>query len=90
MLERYPNLYADLSAGSGLRALRRDVKHGREFVIRFADRLLFARDYYGDELLEFLRALDLPQDVAEKIYFRNAQKLVAPDVKPNPPPLRSL
>ena len=89
MLEKYPNLYADLSAGSGLNALRRDPKHGREFVLRFADRLLFARDYYGAELLEFLRSMNLPAEVAEKIFFRNAEKLV-PEVKANPPPLRNL
>jgi predicted TIM-barrel fold metal-dependent hydrolase len=89
MLEQYPNLYADLSAGSGLRALRRDVKFGREFAIRFADRLLFGRDYYGTELQEFLQTLDLPTEVVEKIYFRNAQKLV-PEIKPNPPALRKL
>jgi predicted TIM-barrel fold metal-dependent hydrolase len=89
LLETYDNLYADLSAGSGLNALRRDARYGREFAIRFADRLLFGRDYYGGELLAFLKTLDLPADVAEKIFFRNAQKLV-PDVKPNPPPLRKL
>jgi uncharacterized protein len=89
LLEQYPNLYADLSAGSGLRALRRDPTHGREFLIKFADRLLFARDYYGGELMQFLRSLDLPHDVQDKIFFRNAQKLV-PSVTPNPPPLRTL
>jgi predicted TIM-barrel fold metal-dependent hydrolase len=89
LLERCPNLYADLSAGSGLTALRRDAKHGREFAIRFADRLLFARDYYGGELLQFLRSLDLPAEIAEKIFFRNAQRLV-PTIDPNPPLLRSL
>jgi predicted TIM-barrel fold metal-dependent hydrolase len=89
LLERYPNLYADLSAGSGLRALRRDAKHGREFVIKFADRLLFGRDYYGAELQDFLKTFDLPQDVAERIYYRNAERLI-PDARPNPPPLRAL
>ena len=90
LLETYPNLYADLSAGSGLRALRRDVERGREFVLKFADRLLFARDYYGGELFDFLSTLDLPSDVQDKIYFKNAQKLVPSVHKPNPPPLRSL
>ncbi len=89
MLKKYPNLYADLSAGSGLNALRRDPAHGREFAIQFADRLLFARDYYGGELHDFLKTLNLPEDVQEKIYFRNAEKLV-PEIKPNPPALRKL
>jgi predicted TIM-barrel fold metal-dependent hydrolase len=89
LLEQYPNLYADLSAGSGLRALSRDPAHARDFLTRFADRLLFARDYYGHELHTFLESLDLPPDVQEQIYFQNAQKLV-PDCDPNPPPLRKL
>src|SRR5688572_25605843 len=89
LFDRYANLYADLSAGSGMWALRRDPGHGREFVERYADRLLFGRDYYGGELLKFLKTLDLPEDVAEKVFFRNAEKFVA-DVKSNPPPLRML
>lgn len=76
LFDQYPNLYADLSAGSGLRALKRDREHGRAFIERFADRLLFARDYYGGELLNFLRTLDLPGPVQEKVYHGNAQKLV--------------
>jgi predicted TIM-barrel fold metal-dependent hydrolase len=70
-------------------ALRRDPAHGRAFALKYADRLLFGRDYYGGELLEFLKTLELPTDVRERIFFRNAQKLV-PDVTPNPPPLRAL
>ena len=89
LLEKYPNLYADLSAGSGLGALRRDAKFGREFAIRFAERLLFGRDYYGGELLEFLKALDLPPSAADQIFFRNAEKLIG-DLRPNPPALRKL
>jgi predicted TIM-barrel fold metal-dependent hydrolase len=89
LFDSYPNLYADLSAGSGLTALRRDVAHGRDFASKYADRLLFGRDYYGGALLNFLKRLDLPRDVSDKIYFRNAQKLV-PNITPNPPLLRAL
>jgi predicted TIM-barrel fold metal-dependent hydrolase len=80
MLERHPNLYADLSAGSALIALKRDVGYTKEFIERFADRLLFARDYYGGELLEFLRLLDLPEAVKEKIFHGNATHLVDPAI----------
>ena len=78
LFEKYPNLYADLSAGSGLGALHRDTEHAREFIIRFADRLLFGRDQYGDDLARFLPTLDLPGDVAAKIYAGNALRLVPP------------
>jgi predicted TIM-barrel fold metal-dependent hydrolase len=76
LLDRYPNLYADLSAGSARYALERDPKHATEFLIRFADRLLFARDYYGQDLWNFLKTLDLPQRVKDKLYFENALRLV--------------
>ncbi|MCC7145756.1 MAG: amidohydrolase family protein [Phycisphaeraceae bacterium] len=76
LLDKYGNLYADLSAGSGLGALKRDPEHARKFLLRYAERLLFGRDFYGDDLQVFLRTLNLPGDVAEKIYQGNARKLV--------------
>lgn len=76
LFDQYPNLYADLSAGSAGKALSRDPEHARQFLERYADRLLFARDYYGSELDGFLRTLDLPPEIHDKIYFGNAQKLV--------------
>lgn len=76
LFDEYPNLYADLSAGSGLGALRRDSEHARTFVQHHADRLLFGRDYYGGELHQFLQTLDLPSDVQDKIYFANARRIV--------------
>jgi predicted TIM-barrel fold metal-dependent hydrolase len=78
LLERHTNLYADLSAGSALGALKRDPAHARAFLYHFADRLLFGRDYYGGDLLEFLKTLDLSPAVQEQIYVRNAQRLLSP------------
>ncbi len=75
-MEKYPNLYADLSAGSGRFALERDPAHARKFLTRFADKLLFGRDYYGTELHDFLRTLKLPKTVHDKIYYKNALRLV--------------
>ena len=76
LFDRYPNLYADLSAGSGLGALKRDTAHARRLLIRYADRLLYGRDDKGNRLYEFLVTLDLPPDVAEKIFAGNALRLV--------------
>jgi predicted TIM-barrel fold metal-dependent hydrolase len=76
LFDENPNLWADLSAGSARGALQRDPQHAKEFLSRYADRLLFARDIYGGELNEFLTMLDLPTDVREKIYFKNALRLV--------------
>lgn len=76
LLEKYDNLYADLSAGSGHFALKRDPEHAKKFLTDFSERLFFARDYYGNELHEFLSTLDLDEKVVENIYWRNAEKLV--------------
>ena len=76
LLDTYPNLYADLSAGSGLGALQRDVGHAREFLTRYADRLLFGRDQHGQALQLFLQELELPDEVGAKIFYQNALRLV--------------
>ena len=44
MLEEYPNVYGDISAGSGLGALTRDPEFGRDFVRRHRTKLLWATD----------------------------------------------
>jgi hypothetical protein len=77
LFDRYPNLYADLSAGSGRYALERDPEHAKQFLRRYSDRLLFARDYYEQDLHRFLQTLDLEAPVVEKIYHENAEKLLA-------------
>lgn len=77
LFDTHANLYADLSAGSAHIALSRDPQHAKTFLTRFADRLLFGRDFYGQELHDFLQTLDLPKDISDKIYFENARKLLA-------------
>ncbi|HQD39644.1 MAG: amidohydrolase [Firmicutes bacterium] len=76
MLRTYPNLYCDLSAGSGLNALTRDPEYAKEFILEFQDRILYGRDYFDNKHQEFLNSLGLPQEVLEKIYAGNALRLV--------------
>lgn len=76
LMTRYPNLWADLSAGSGLNALRRDPAFTREFILRWSDRLLYGRDSFSRELLPFLESLALPADVMDKLTSGNATRLV--------------
>lgn len=78
LFSRYGTLYADLSAESALNALRRDRVHAIRFLKRYADRLLFGRDYYGMDLHRFLMRLKLLGPVLEKLYHQNAESLVAP------------
>ena len=75
-LRKYPNLYCDLSAGSGCGALARDTEFAREFLLEFQDRVLYARDYFDNVHQEVINSLNLPQDVLDKIYSGNALKLV--------------
>lgn len=77
LFDTYPNLYADLSAGSGQYALERDPEHALKFLERYQDRLLFARDFYEQELHKFLQTLDLSAEATEKIYYQNAERLLA-------------
>ncbi len=76
LLDTYENLYADLSAGSGLGALRRDPDHALRFLEQYADRLLYGRDAPGNDLQQFLRQIDLPEGVSAKIFRENALRLV--------------
>lgn len=44
LLSDYPNIYGDLSAGSGLNALLRDEGNARDFLKRHQDKLLYGSD----------------------------------------------
>lgn len=79
MLRALPNLYADLSAGSGLNALKRDPEFGRAFILEFQDRLLYGRDYFDNAHQEFIDSLGLDRDVLDKLYFKNARRLIGED-----------
>ena len=76
MLAKHPNLYADLSATSGLNAISRDHEFGKQYIIENSDKLLFARDIYDTLLMDHLKTLDLPSEVSDKILYKNALKLV--------------
>lgn len=77
LMDHYPNIYGDLSAGSGLNAIQRDPDFGRKFLIRRADRLLFGSDYLAEgqkvDQFEHLDSLDLPPEVQRKIFRDNAR-----------------
>jgi predicted TIM-barrel fold metal-dependent hydrolase len=76
LFDRYENLWADLSAGSGLNALQRDPEFARTFLIRYSHRLLFGRDDHGDRLQRFLTSLHLPEEAQARILYGNAQQVV--------------
>jgi predicted TIM-barrel fold metal-dependent hydrolase len=80
LFDRYPNLWGDLSAGSGAGALARDRSFGQRFLIRRAQRLLFGTDYLkeGQDVPQFtlLAGFELPQQARARIERNNAAKLL--------------
>jgi len=80
LMKKYPNLYGDLSEPGGERALRRDPKFAREFIIRNAGQLLFGTDFLkpNQEVphFELLASLNLPEVVQYKVYRGNAMALL--------------
>ncbi len=83
LFEKYSNLYGDLSANSGGRAIMRDEKFGLAFLEKFQDRLFFATDMVNIEM-EFPlgKWLDdqyendnLSKDAYEKICYKNAKRV---------------
>ncbi|MCX6984099.1 MAG: amidohydrolase family protein [Lentisphaerae bacterium] len=79
LLRKYPNLYCDISAGSGCRALSRDLDHAKKFLLEFQDRILYARDYFDNAHQELINTLDMPSPVLENIYHGNAERLLGAD-----------
>jgi predicted TIM-barrel fold metal-dependent hydrolase len=82
LMEKYPNIHGDLSAGSGAGALSRDLDFAREFLVRRQDRIMFGTDFLAPqqevpqfELFE-QKLVGLPPEVKAKILRNNARKLL--------------
>ena len=87
LLEEYPNMYADISAGSGYNGLTRDEPFGQEFLVRFQDKLLFGLDVTSRDATQedfphipYLNRLreagTLAPEAWEKIAHLNAERLL--------------
>jgi predicted TIM-barrel fold metal-dependent hydrolase len=86
LLSDYPNMYGDMSAGSGLNSMLRDEEHARGFLKRHQDKLLFGSDCsdrtarggdcLGTKILAAIARLVPDKSVERKILFGNASKLL--------------
>lgn len=81
LMEKYPNIYADLSAGSGSSAISRDLEFGREFLIRRQDRVCFGTDFLAPgqgvpQFDLFEQQLELPAEVQSKVFRDNARRVL--------------
>ena len=83
LMRECPNLYCDLSAGSGYNAISRDEDYAYKFIEEFADRLLFGTDLYMPHQQSLLSSwLDkayenghITEENYKKICRENAMKL---------------
>ena len=86
LLSDYPNIYGDLSAGSGLNSMLRDEEHARGFLERHQDRLVWASDCndavangpdcIGSKSQAAVRSLAPDAEAARKILYGNAARLL--------------
>jgi hypothetical protein len=85
-LSDYPNMWGDISAGSGLNSLTRDEGHARWFVAKHQNKILFGSDC-GDKnaqgkacdgagILAALRRLCPDKAAERKILYENAKRLL--------------
>ena len=86
LLGDYPNMFGDLSAGSGLNALQRDEDFTRDFLRRHQDKLLYGSDCndlfgrgpgcQGSQTLATVRRLAPSHEIERKIFYGNAKRLL--------------
>jgi uncharacterized protein len=85
-LSDYPNLFADMSAGSGLKALLRDEDNAREFLKRHQDKLMYGSDCddrkagdprcTGIKQIAAIRRLSPSHEIERKILYGNAARVL--------------
>ena len=86
LLSDYPNMYGDLSAGSGYRAFIRDEDHARAFFARHQDKLLYGSDCSdpvgqgpacsGIQQINSVRRFSPDKNAERKILYGNARRVL--------------
>ncbi len=84
LLKKYPNLYADLSASSGLNAITRDKEYGYRFLEEFQDKLMFGTDIPSNQKvvphIEYFKEVKegkkISKDAYDKIVENNAVRVL--------------
>ena len=85
-LSDYPNMYGDLSAGSGQNSMTRDEEQAKGFIKRHQDKLIFGSDCsdsigegpdcLGANTIVILRRLAPDETALKKILHDNAKKVM--------------
>jgi predicted TIM-barrel fold metal-dependent hydrolase len=81
----YPNMFGDISAGSGENAFKRDPDHARGFFARHQDKLLYGSDCNdptgepavcsGARQITQVRMFSPNKQAERKVLYENAKKL---------------
>lgn len=81
LMRRYPNLYGDMSAGSGCNALARDEDYAVKFLTEFQDRLMFGTDICAPlqadlclNLTRLLKKLRAENRISEEVFRKVARE----------------
>ena len=73
LLQQYNNLYADLSAYSGVNAITRDPEFTKEFFIRNQNKLLYGSDIVSKGQVlknhEVIDEIDVDDEIKKKVYY---------------------
>tara|TARA_B110000467_G_C18286005_1_gene461634 strand:+ start:551 stop:1471 length:921 start_codon:yes stop_codon:yes gene_type:complete len=85
-LSDYPNMYADLSAGSGKNALTRDPEHAAAFIERHQDKLCLGTDCSdtvgigekcsGSQQITNLKQFAPSSKIQAKLFYKNARRII--------------
>ena len=85
-LADYPNMFGDMSAGSGQNAFTRDLDHAAEFIVRHQDKLCYGTDCKdpdghgktcsGSGTRDVILQLTDDPAIREKIFRANAKKSI--------------
>jgi predicted TIM-barrel fold metal-dependent hydrolase len=84
LLRRYENLHCDLSDGSPIQALSRNLEYTKKFFIEFQDRLYFGTDMcnktvkypHVDFINNLLSSGVITKEIYDKVTHKNAIKLL--------------
>jgi len=86
LLSDYPNMFGDMSAGSGLNFFTRDEEHARDFIKRHQDKLMFGSDCddkigsgtacQGAQILANIRRLAPTKKIERKLLYENAKRVL--------------
>ncbi|OGS18369.1 MAG: hypothetical protein A3J83_06410 [Elusimicrobia bacterium RIFOXYA2_FULL_40_6] len=80
LLDKYPNIYGDLSASSGYNALTRDAEYTVKFLEKNHTKLLFGTDYLAPRqkvpIVAFIKNIKISSKTFEAITQKNAIRIL--------------